>query len=146
MASCAAWKTPWRCLGLERVDIVHLHDPDQHFRQALDEAFPTLDDLRSQGLIGAIGAGMHQWQMLAEFARHADFDCFIMAGRYTLLEQGSLPMLEICHEKGIAVFLGEVYNTNPGNGGDPGCSLQLQPRSAQHFGSRASDRASLRPI
>ena len=98
-------------LGLERVDIVHLHDPDNHYRQALDEAFPILAELRAQGVIGAIGAGMNQWQMLADFAREADFDCFMMAGRYTLLEQQSLDFLDLCQARGISVFLGGVYNT-----------------------------------
>jgi D-threo-aldose 1-dehydrogenase len=98
-------------LGVERIDVVHLHDPDNHYRQALDEAFPTLADLRSQGLIGAIGAGMNQWQMLADFARNADFDCFMLAGRYSLLEHDSLEFLDLCQVKGIGVFLGGVYNT-----------------------------------
>jgi len=98
-------------LRLERIDIVHIHDPDHHYRQALDQVFPTLADLRSQGVIRAIGCGMNQWQMLFDFAHQADFDCFLLAGRYTLLEQGSMPLLDFCSQKGIAVFLGGVYNT-----------------------------------
>jgi D-threo-aldose 1-dehydrogenase len=98
-------------LKLGRIDIAHIHDPDNHFREALDMAFPTLAELRSQGVIRAIGAGMNQWQMLLEFARSADFDCFMLAGRYTLLEQKSLPLLDYCQQKGIAIFLGGVYNT-----------------------------------
>lgn len=99
-------------LKLDRVDIVHIHDADNDYRQALDEAFPTLAELRRQGVIGAIGAGMNQWQMEAEFARNADFDCFLLAGRYTLLEQGALDeFLPLCQQKGISVFLGGVYNS-----------------------------------
>ncbi len=75
-------------LQLDRIDILHIHDPDKHYEAALDEAYPTLDELRREGVIGAVGAGMNQWQMLADFARNADFDCFLLAGRYTLLEQG----------------------------------------------------------
>jgi D-threo-aldose 1-dehydrogenase len=93
------------------VDIVHIHDPDNYYQQALDVVFPTLADLRAQGVIGAIGAGMNQWQMPLEFARNADVDCFMVAGRYTLLEQASLPLLDYCQEKGIALLLGGVYNT-----------------------------------
>ncbi len=98
-------------LQLERIDIVHIHDPDEHYREALDVVFPILANLRSQGVIRAIGAGMNQWQMLADFARNADFDCFLLAGRYTLLEQGALPLFDICQEKQIGVFLGGVYNS-----------------------------------
>lgn len=97
--------------GLDRIDIVHIHDPDVYYRAALDEVFPALHELRAAGTIGAIGAGMNQWQMLADFAHNADFDCFLLAGRYTLLEQGGLPLLDLCRERNIAVFLGGVYNS-----------------------------------
>lgn len=98
-------------LKLDRVDVVYLHDPDQHYDLALNEAFPALAELRAQGIISAIGAGMNQWQMLLDFARNADFDCFLLAGRYTLLEQTSLPLLEECQRRGIRVLLGGVYNS-----------------------------------
>jgi D-threo-aldose 1-dehydrogenase len=100
-------------LRLEQVDILHIHDADadEHFRTALDEAFPALADLRSQGVIRAIGAGMNQWQRLSQFLAHADFDCFLLAGRYTLLEQASLDFLNTCAARQVRVFLGGVYNT-----------------------------------
>lgn len=99
-------------LGVGRIDILHIHDPDNHPRAALEEAFPTLAELRSQGVIGAVGAGMNQWQMLAHFARNADFDCFLLAGRYTLLEQTALDdFLPLCADKRISVFAGGVYNS-----------------------------------
>lgn len=98
-------------LKIDRIDILHIHDPDDHYQQALDEAFPTLADLRSQGVIKAVGSGMNQWQMLADFARNADFDCFLLAGRYTLLEQTSLDALELFGQKRISVFPGGVYNS-----------------------------------
>ncbi len=98
-------------LGLDYLDILHVHDPDCCPRQAQDEAFPTLCALRDQGLIGAVGAGMNQWEMLADFARQADVDCFLLAGRYTLLEQTALPLLNLCLERGLGLFLGGVYNS-----------------------------------
>lgn len=98
-------------LKLDRIDILLIHDPDNHYQEALNEAFPTLADLRSQGVIGAIGAGMNQWQMEADFVRNADPDCFLLAGRYTLLEQGSLEFLELCRQRNIGVFLGGVFNS-----------------------------------
>lgn len=98
-------------LQMDRVDILHIHDPDHHMDQALEEAFPALDELRRQGVIRAIGAGMNQWQALARFALEADFDCFLLAGRYTLLEQTSLDFLELCRRKQIGILLGGVFNS-----------------------------------
>ena len=113
-------------LDLDRVDIVMMHDPDEaasaiegrdlyessHFDQAMDEAYPVLDDLRRQGTIQAIGVGINQWQMLRDFARAGDFDCFLLAGRYTLLEQEPLhEFLPLCAEKQISVIIGGPFNS-----------------------------------
>ena len=98
-------------LGLDRIDIVHLHDPDWNYKQALNEAFPALSELREQGAIGAVSVGMNQWEMLSDFAHNADFDCFLLAGRYTLLRQESLAFLDLCREKHITILLGGVYNS-----------------------------------
>ena len=68
-------------LGLDRLDIALIHDPDDHWEQALGEAYPALAELRSQGVLGAIGAGMNQWEMPARFAREGDFDCFSTCGQ-----------------------------------------------------------------
>lgn len=100
-----------KALKLDYVDVLHIHDADDHYQIALDEAFPTLAELRSQGVIKAVGAGMNQWQMLADFARNADFDCFLMAGRYTLIEQTSLDALQLFQEKQISIFAGGVFNS-----------------------------------
>jgi D-threo-aldose 1-dehydrogenase len=101
-------------LGIERIDIVYIHDPDVNdsFKQALEEAFPALADLKSQGIIGAIGAGMNQAEMLCEFAKNADFDCFLLAGRYTLLDQIALQeLLPLCQQKNISIVIGGAYNS-----------------------------------
>lgn len=99
-------------LGLDRVDIVHIHDPDDHADQALAESFPVLDELRREGVIRAVGAGMNQTQVLSRFAREADFDCFLVAGRYTLLDQSALDeLLPLCVERGIGIIIGGVYNS-----------------------------------
>ena len=103
-------------LGMDRVDIVLVHDPDFvneefHNQQALDEAFPALVDLREQGVIGAVGAGMNQWEMEWEFAKKIDVNCFLLAGRYTLLEQTALNFLDWCTENDVSIFLGGVYNS-----------------------------------
>lgn len=107
-------------LQLERLDIVHIHEPinivadtrASFRRAALEVVFPVLAELRAAGVIGALGAGLNEWEMLADFARAADFDCFLLAGRYTLLEQGALAeLLPLCQAKNISVLLGGVYNS-----------------------------------
>jgi D-threo-aldose 1-dehydrogenase len=98
-------------LQLDTVDILHVHDPDNHFEEVMDNAFPALADLRSQGVIKAIGAGMNQWQMLARFAEAGDFDCLMIASRYTLLEQGAVPLLNLALAKGIQIIAASIYNS-----------------------------------
>jgi D-threo-aldose 1-dehydrogenase len=99
-------------LRLDRIDIALMHDPEQHYREALDVVYPVLAELRREGALRAIGVGiMNQWRTLMDFARDGDFDCFLLAGRYHLLEQDALPFLDMCHERGIAVLLGAVYAT-----------------------------------
>ena len=98
-------------LGLDRIDIVYVHDPDEHFEEALEGAFPALHELREQGVIGAFGAGMNQAAMLAEFVRRADLDVVLVAGRYTLLDQPALDeLLPLCTDAGVAVVAGGVFN------------------------------------
>ena len=99
-------------LNLDYIDIALIHDPDDHYHQALDESFPTLSDLKSQGIIKAIGCGMNQWQMLFDFANNADFDCFLLAGRYTLLDHSAMySLMPKCLEKNISIILGGPYNS-----------------------------------
>jgi D-threo-aldose 1-dehydrogenase len=99
-------------LGMDRVDILHIHDPDDHFEQALRSAYPALARLRESGVVGAVGVGMNQAEMLTRFAREADFDCFLVAGRYTLIDQTALrELLPLCVKKNIAVFMGGTYNS-----------------------------------
>lgn len=99
-------------LGLDRIDVLHIHDPDDHYEEAMTGAYPALDRLRSEGVIRAVGAGMNQAEMLVRFTREADFDCFLVAGRCTLLDQAALPeLLPLCAERGIAVIAGGVFNS-----------------------------------
>jgi D-threo-aldose 1-dehydrogenase len=99
-------------LGLDRIDILHIHDPDDHFSEAVDGAYRALAHLRAQGVIKAIGAGMNQAEMLMRFAGEGDFDCFLLAGRYTLLDQvGLKELLPECEKRGIAIIAGGVYNS-----------------------------------
>ncbi|MEU2427283.1 aldo/keto reductase [Streptomyces sp. NPDC007851] len=98
--------------GLDRLDIVYLHDPDDHWRQAADQAMPALAGLRDQGVIGAIGAGMNQSAMLARFLRETAADVVMLAGRYTLLDQSALDdVLPAAREHGKAVVAVGVFNS-----------------------------------
>jgi D-threo-aldose 1-dehydrogenase len=99
-------------LNIERIDILHIHDPDNHYPEAIRGAYPALDKLRSQRVIRAVSAGMNQCELLARFAREGDFDCFLLAGRYSLLEQGALDELfPLCEERNIGILLGGTYNS-----------------------------------
>jgi D-threo-aldose 1-dehydrogenase len=99
-------------LGVDRIDILHIHDPDAHWKEAIEGAYPALERLRSEGVISAVSAGMNQWEMLARFAREGDFDCFLLAGRYSLLDQSALDeLLPLCTEKNIGIMAGGTYNS-----------------------------------
>jgi len=118
-------------LGLDRVDVLHIHDPDEHPGEALEGAYRTLDELRGVGVVGAIGAGMNQAEMLARFARAAPFDCFLLAGRYTLLDQSGLDeLLPLCAEKGISIIAGGVYNSGLLADPRPGATYDYVPAPA----------------
>ncbi|MFG2133957.1 aldo/keto reductase [Streptomyces sp. NPDC048751] len=98
--------------GLDRLDVVYLHDPDDHWRQAAEEAMPALAELRDQRVIGAIGAGMNQSAMLARFLRETAADVVMLAGRYTLLDQSALDdVLPAALELGKSVVAVGVFNS-----------------------------------
>ncbi|MFI9323164.1 aldo/keto reductase [Kitasatospora aureofaciens] len=98
--------------GLDRLDVVYLHDPDDHWRQAAVEAMPALADLRDQGVIGAIGAGMNQSAMLARFLNETAADLVMLAGRYTLLDQSALDdVLPAARKLGKSVVAVGVFNS-----------------------------------
>lgn len=99
-------------LGLDRVDVVHVHDPDDHADQALAEAVPALVELREQGVIGKVGVGVNQWRLPVRFVRESDVDIVMLAGRYTLLEQPALAdLLPLCARRGVEVVVAGVFNS-----------------------------------
>jgi D-threo-aldose 1-dehydrogenase len=119
-------------LGLDRVDILHLHDPDDYFEQAAGEALPTLVELREQGRIGAVSAGMNQSKMLADFVGTGLLDAVLLAGRYTLLDQsGGEELLPLCASRGVAVIVGGVFNSG----------LLADPRPGARFDYAPADPA-----
>ena len=99
-------------LGFPQIDIAFIHDPDDHHDQASREAYPLLRGLRDAGVLKAIGVGMNSSSALARFAEEADFDCFLVAGRYTLLEQHSLDdLLPIAQARGMSIMVGGSLNS-----------------------------------
>ncbi|MFI6741263.1 aldo/keto reductase [Nonomuraea sp. NPDC050451] len=98
-------------LGLPAVDIALIHDPDDHMEQALAEAYPALAELRAQGVVKAIGVGMNQWQAPLRFVQETSIDVVMLAGRYTLLDQSGLPLLEECARRGVRVLAAGVFNS-----------------------------------
>ncbi|WP_024754475.1 aldo/keto reductase [Streptomyces exfoliatus] len=115
-------------LGLDRVDIALLHDPDDHAEQALREAYPALERLRREGVVGAIGIGMNQSALPARFLRETDIDVVLLAGRYTLLEQDGLTdLLPEAAARGRSVVIGGVFNSGLLTAPRPGATYDYAP-------------------
>ena len=98
-------------LGVDRLDVVHVHDPDDFEALALSDAFPALLALRDQGVIGRVGCGMNQFEMLSRFVDRVDLDCVLLAGRWTLLDRSGEPLLDQCADRGVQVVVGGVFNS-----------------------------------
>ena len=119
-------------LGLDRVDVLLVHDPDDHYENAVAGAFRALQRLRAEGTVKAIGAGMNQSEMLARFAETVPVDCFLLAGRYTLLDQGALDALfPLCQAENIGILLGGIYNSG----------ILANPRTGAKFNYEDADAA-----
>jgi D-threo-aldose 1-dehydrogenase len=108
-------------LGIENVDIALIHDPDDYEQVAFDEAYPALAELRDEGVVRAIGLGMNQVPMLERFVAGTDIDCVLVAGQYSLLNsEAGNDFFDLCETRGVAVFVGGVFNSgilaNPRSG------------------------------
>jgi|KBSSwiStaDraftv2_1062776.scaffolds.fasta_scaffold229971_2 D-threo-aldose 1-dehydrogenase len=108
-------------LRTDRVEIVYIHDVDvahhgaaqpQRFAEAMSGSYRALAELREQGVVRAIGVGVNEAEVCMAAAEAGDFDCFLLAGRYTLLEQGAIAdLLPLCEERDIAIVMGGVFNS-----------------------------------
>lgn len=115
-------------LGLERIDVALVHDPDDHLDQAIGEAFPALAELREEGRIGAVGAGMNHCPPLERIVAEADVDCVLVAGRYSLLDQqAGRSLFPACLERHVGVLCGGVFNGDVLANPVPGAHYDYRP-------------------
>ena len=129
-------------LGMARVDVALIHDvdvfthgsqaeADRRFKEAMAGCYPALDALRREGVVRAIGVGLNETAMSLRFAREADIDCVMLAGRYTLLEQGALAeLLPLCERKGMSLLLAAPLNSGIlASGARDGATYDYKPAS-----------------
>lgn len=126
-------------LGLERIDVALIHDIDVfthgeeqqkiHFKTAMDGAYKALEELRKNGHVTAIGVGVNEANVCHDALKHGDFDGFLLAGRYTLLEQGGLDdFLPLCQERNAFVLVGGGFNSGIlATGAKPGAKYNYAP-------------------
>jgi D-threo-aldose 1-dehydrogenase len=128
-------------LALERIDILFIHDIDvftrgkdqpEVFRQAMDGCYKALGRLRDEKVVKAIGVGVNEWEVCYEALKQRDFDCFLLAGRYTLLEQEALEgFLPLCVERGASIVVGGGFNSGIlATGARPGAKYNYAPAPA----------------
>jgi D-threo-aldose 1-dehydrogenase len=118
-------------LGLDRVDVVGVHDPDEHLAVALAEAIPALCELRDEGVIGAVGAGMNHAGPLLRIVLESDVDRVLLAGRYTLLDRSGSALLDVCAARDVPVIAGGVFNSGVLADPRPGATFDYEPASEE---------------
>jgi D-threo-aldose 1-dehydrogenase len=112
-------------LRTDRIDIVFVHDADDHVETAIREAVPALISLREQGVIGAVGVGMNQWEAPLRMIRETDLDAVMLAGRWTLLDRSGAPLLAECARRGVSVVAAAPFNS--------GLLARDRPAADAHF-------------
>ena len=143
-------------LGLDSIEILFVHDidifthgsaatRDAHVETLMSSGYKALVRLRDEKVIKAFGAGVNELEVSEILAKRGDFDLFLLAGRYTLLEQAALDsFLPLCEDRGIGIVLGGPYNSGIlATGPKPGAYLQLYQGAEVHSRSRASHRGGL---
>jgi D-threo-aldose 1-dehydrogenase len=123
-------------LGVDRVDVVYLHDPDDHADDAVRYGVPALAELRDQGLVDAIGVGMNQVAVPLRLVEETDIDVVMLAGRWTLLDRSGEPLLDACAEREVSVVAAAPYNS--------GLLANPRPPSDASFDYRQADPDLLR--
>jgi D-threo-aldose 1-dehydrogenase len=116
--------------GLARFDVLHLHDPDNHLSEAGSTGYRSLRDLKAEGAVQAIGAGMNNSRALAGLVRACELDLVLLAGRYTLLDQAAMKdLMPLCEQRGVSVVIGGVFNSG----------ILVDPIAGAHFNYRPAD-------
>ncbi|GAA2338811.1 aldo/keto reductase [Streptomyces cuspidosporus] len=124
-------------MGVDRIDMLFLHDAEKHFEDALRTGYPALAELRSEGVVGAIGAGMYHTGMLTRLVREADVDAVMLSGYYTLLQHSALDdLLPACAERGVSVLAASIFNS--------GLLATPRPAEGAHFEYAPASRELLR--
>ena len=120
-------------LGIERFDILYVHDAHDHVAQALAGAGPALTGLRDAGEVGAVGCGINWVAPCLELARGGDFDGFLIAGRYSLLDQSAFDeLLPYCESRGLGIVVGGAFNSGIlATGAVPGAHYDYKPAGAE---------------
>ena len=117
-----------RRLGLDRVDILHLHDPEAHVKEAVDSGLRALRQLRDEGAIAACGVGMNKAAALVRFAETTDIDCLLVANRFTLLDRtAETELIPLCVRREIAAIAAGVFNSGLLAGPAPGATFNYEP-------------------
>ncbi len=127
-------------LGVDRVDILYVHDlcifthgskeaSDARIEEFMGSGYDAMVSLRDQGVVKAIGGGINEWEVCQTLAERGDFDLFLLAGRYTLLEQEALEsFLPLCQSRGIGIVIGGPYNSGVlASGPKPGAFYNYDP-------------------
>lgn len=99
-------------MGADSIDVLFLHDAEGHFEDALRDGYPALAELRAQGAVGAIGAGMYDTALLTRLVTETDVDAVMLSGRYTLLDHSALDdLLPACAGRGVSLLAASVFNS-----------------------------------
>lgn len=114
--------------GLDRFDLVFVHDPEDHLAAALDEALPALFELRDQGMVGAVGVGINFVDPLQQILRHTELDAVMLAGRWTLIDRTGRTIVDECARRGISVLAAAPFNS--------GLLAEPEPRADATFDYR----------
>ncbi|MCK2218277.1 aldo/keto reductase [Actinomadura sp. ATCC 31491] len=124
-------------MGVDRFDVLFLHDAEQHFEAALRDGYPALAELRAEGLVGAIGAGMYDTGLLTRLVRDSDVDVVMLSGHYTLLQHSALDeLLPACAARGTSILAASVFNS--------GLLATPRPAPGAHFEYRPAAEEEIR--
>jgi len=140
-ATLQALESSLERLGLDRIDIVHIHDPEEHLAEAIDGTYAALDRLRREGTVGAVSVGTNFVETARFFLRNADLDCVMVAGRLTLLDRSAADLVPDCRRAGVAYLAAGVFNSGVLADPKPGSWFDYAPAPPDVLERAAAIRA-----